>query len=48
MMNRNEHLTPDGFEEIVRLAFSMNANGCYRKRKMEEILAGLKSSETVR
>ena len=48
MMNQNQHLTFEGFEEIVRLAFSMNANGRYRKRKMEEILATFTSSETIR
>ena len=47
-MDSNEHLTSDGFEEIVRLAYSMNVNGRYRKRKMEEILANPISSETIR
>ncbi len=48
MMGINTHLTREGFEEIVRLAFSMNANGQYRRRKMEEILVKPRSSETVR
>ena len=39
MMERNEHLNIEGFEKIVQLAFSMNANGRYRKRKAETILA---------
>src|SRR3989338_9833898 len=38
MMENNSHLKVKGFEEIVRLAYSMNANGLYRKRKMEDIL----------
>ena len=47
-MDSNEHLTLEGFEEIVRLAYSMNANGQYRKRKAEKILANPISSETIR
>ena len=47
-MESDEHLTPEGFEEIVRLAFSMNAGGRYRKRKIEDILTSPTSSETVR
>ena len=47
-MESDEHLTLEGFEDIVRLAFSMNAKGRYRKRKMEEILASPISSETIR
>ncbi len=45
-MRRKEHLEPDGFERIVRLAFAMNANGKQRARTLEEVLAG--SSETTR
>lgn len=48
MMETNQHLTKRGFEKIVRIAFSMNANGRYRKRQMTDILASPKSSETVR
>ena len=48
MMKINQHLTKKGFEKIVQLAFSMNANGRYRKRKMTDILTVSKSSETVR
>ena len=40
------HFTPDGFEELVRLAYSMNEYGKQRKRTLEEILSG--SSETAR
>ena len=39
MMNKNHHLTFFGFQEITRLAFKMNANGKYRKRKIETILS---------
>ena len=48
MMEVNSHMKPEGFEKIVQLAFSMNANGRYRKRKMKDILANPISSETVR
>ena len=45
-MRNREHLTARGFERIVRLAFSMNANGKQRSRSLDEVLAG--SSETAR
>ena len=45
-LGRKEHLTPAGFERLVRLAYGMNAQGKQRARTLEEVLAG--SSETVR
>src|SRR3954468_11629062 len=45
-MRAKEHLTPGGFERIVRLAYGMNAGGKQRKRTLEQILTG--SSETAR
>lgn len=45
MMAEAEHQTIKGFEKIVLLAFSMNANGRYRRIKITDIL---NSSETVR
>jgi LAGLIDADG endonuclease len=45
-MRRKEHLSSDGFERLVRLAYGMNANGKQRSRTIEQVLAG--SSETVR
>jgi hypothetical protein len=48
MMNSELHLTADGFEEIVSIAYSMNANGSRRKINRETILGTLKSSETIR
>lgn len=48
MMEMRKHLTIEGFEKIVRLAFSMNADGRYRKRRMTDILTSLTSSETAR
>jgi hypothetical protein len=45
-MRRKEHLTPRGFERLVRLAYAMNFAGKQRSRSVDEILAG--SSETAR
>ena len=45
-LRNREHWTADGFERVVRLAYSMNANGKQRRRSIDEILAG--SSETAR
>ena len=45
-MRRKEHLTADGFERLVRIAYGMNANGKQRSRSLEAVLAG--SSETAR
>ena len=45
-LRRKEHLTPAGFERLVRLAYGMNAQGKQRARTLEEVLVG--SSETVR
>ena len=44
-MRQRFHLTPEGFEQAVRLAYAMNANGRQRHRSIEEILG---SSETAR
>ncbi len=45
-MRRREHWTSDGFDRLVRLAYSMNLHGKQRARPIEDILQG--SSETVR
>ena len=45
-MRKKEHLSSNGFERLVRLAYGMNANGNQRSRSIEQVLAG--SSETVR
>ncbi len=45
-MRRKEHLTGDGFERLVRLAYGMNAVGKQRSRLLEVVLVG--SSETAR
>ena len=41
-MERGEHLTKEGFERLVRIAYSMNQKGKGRRRTMEEILPSLK------
>ena len=43
---RGEHFTQGGFERIVRAAYTMNAHGKQRARRIEEVLNG--SSETER
>ena len=45
-MRLKEHLSPRGFERVVRLAYAMNAHGKQRARSLDEILSG--SSETAR
>ena len=45
-IRRKEHLTDDGFEKAVRLAYGMNAVGKQRSRSIEAVLLG--SSETAR
>ncbi len=48
MMTNAAHLSIDGFEKIVGLAYLMNAGGNRRKIPQETILGSLKSSETIR
>ena len=45
-LRAKEHLAHDGFERVVRLAYSMNGAGKQRARTLEEVLFG--SSETTR
>jgi len=37
-MQRGMHLTPPGFERLVRIAFLMNDGGRYRRWTLEEVL----------
>ena len=46
-MERREHLTKSGMTLILRQAFAMNG-GSYRKRKLQDHLNVMESSETVR
>ena len=45
-MRDREYWSLDGFERLVRLAYTMNAHGKQRARAIEDILQG--SSETIR
>lgn len=45
-LTNKEHHTLEGFQTIVRIAFSMNAQGRQRKYELEKVLAS--SSETAR
>ena len=47
-MREGEHLKKNGLITILKLAFSMNSNGKYRKLKLEGVISVLESSETVR
>ena len=52
-MDRKEHRTYEGFERLVRIAYSMNQQGKGRRRTLEEVLAAQpksvsESSETTR
>ena len=48
MMRKKEHLKKSGLAKILKLAFSMNASGKYRKLRLDDVMAVLESSETVR
>ena len=45
-MLRKEHFDTEGFNRLVRLAYSMNEYGKQRSRPMDEVIVG--SSETAR
>ncbi len=48
LMSKGGHLRKDGLVAILKLAFSMNAGGKYRKLKLKDVISALESSETVR
>jgi len=48
MMSEGRHLEKDGLAKILKLAFTMNFSGKYRKLKLVDVLSWLESSETVR
>ena len=48
LMSKKVHLKKNGMIAILKLAYSMNFNGKYRKQKMEDIITVLESSETIR
>jgi hypothetical protein len=47
-MHKGNHLNKKHFIKMIRLAFSMNGLGKYRKLNKNEILDYLESSETIR
>ena len=48
MMKDGNHLEKDGLVKILKIAFSMNFNGKYRKLRLVDVLFSLESSETIR
>ena len=48
LMREAAHLRKDGLIAILKIAYSMNFSGKYRKQKFEDIISHLESSETVR
>ena len=48
LMEEGEHLKKNGLVAILKIAYSMNFSGKYRKQKLEDIISHLESSETVR
>ena len=47
-MKEGGHLKKNGLITILKIAYSMNFCGRYRKQKLEDIITHLESSETVR
>ncbi len=47
-MQAGRHLESDGLKEILRSAFQMNQGGARRRLSLDDILASLEPSETVR
>ncbi len=47
-MCEGRHKTTDGLSKLLKLAFSMNKSGKYRRVSLEKILNDLEPSETVR
>lgn len=47
MMEKGCHLQKKGLIKILRIAFSMNEGGRYRKKKYNDLIEHLESSETV-
>lgn len=48
LMNANQHLTKTGLRKILKIAFSMNRGGIYRRYMIKDIILSSKSSETTR
>jgi hypothetical protein len=48
LMIEGDHLRKNGLVAILKIAYSMNFGGKYRKQRLEDIISHLESSETVR
>ena len=48
MMMEGHHLDPRGLREVLKVAFQMNQAGARRRLSLDDILADLEPSETVR
>jgi hypothetical protein len=48
MLSLGKHNTKTGAKYIIKLAYSMNKQGTYRKISLKELLDDLDSSETIR
>ena len=47
-MNKKSHFTKAGFVKLLRIDFSMNRNGQYRKQCLSNVFKNLESSTTIR
>lgn len=47
-MDKKIHFTKAGFIKLLRIAFSMNRRGQYRKQKVAKVIKNLESSTTIR
>ena len=47
-MDKKLHFTKAGFIKLLRIAFSMNRKGQYRKKNITEVIKNLESSTTIR
>ena len=48
LMKDGWHLKKGGLIAILKIAYSMNFSGKYRKQRLEDIISHLESSETIR
>jgi hypothetical protein len=47
-MHKKQHFTKAGFVKLLRIAFSMNRKGQYRKQSVAKVIKNLESSTTIR
>ncbi len=48
LMKEGGHLKKNSLVAILKIAYSMNFSGKYRKQRLEDIISHLESSETIR